>query len=179
MMRNKDVEHYSIGSKILHWLIAVLVIMMLLGGFFMSDVASSIKPLVYMIHKSTGLTILALMFIRLVWIIQQGKPQLPASVSRFERILSHAVQHSFYLFLFLMPLSGWVLSTAAGRPPVYFGLMMIPFPGIPLNDSLAEFMTECHEVIAYILIGLIVLHISGALKHHWIDKDGFLRRMFW
>ena len=178
-MRNRDVEHYAIGSKILHWLIAVLVILMLSGGFFMEDLDPSLKPLVYMLHKSIGLSILGLMFIRLGWIIHHGKPQLPRSVSRIERILSHAVQHSFYLLLFLMPLSGWILSTAAGRSPVYFGLMMIPFPGIPLNDSLAELMKECHEVIAYILIGLIVLHISGALKHHWIDKDGFLRRMFW
>ena len=178
-MGNKDVLQYATGSKVLHWLIAVLVIGMLAGGFFMDDLPATIKPVVYMIHKSIGLTILGLMLIRLVWIIQNGKPRLPESVTRLERVASRAIQHTFYLLLILMPLSVWVLSNAANRPPVYFGLVLMPFPGISPNESLANFMGLCHEIMAYTLIVLIFLHVAGALKHHFIDKDVVLRRMLW
>lgn len=175
-MNNKDVTSYAMGSKVLHWVIALLVLGMLVGGFYLEPLSEFLKS-TYMIHKSIGLMILGLMVIRLVWIIRHGKPKLPASVSRREGIFAHAVQHSLYLLLFLMPLSGWVMSTAAGRPPVFFGWVSMPFPGISSNKSLADFMLECHEIIAYLLIGLIVLHVAGALKHHLIDKDTVLRRM--
>lgn len=177
-MTNKDVTTYATGSKILHWIIALLVIGMLACGFFLKPLSEFLKS-TYMIHKSIGLTILGLMVIRLVWIIRHGKPKLPASVSRMEGFLAHGVQHSMYLLLFLMPLSGWIMSTAADRPPVFFGWVTMPFPGISSNKSLADFMLECHGIIAYLLIGLIALHVAGALKHHLIDKDTILRRMLW
>ena len=76
-----------------------------------------------------------------------------------------------------MPLSGWIMSVAADKIPRYFGLFSVPFPGIAPNKSLADTMSESHEIIAWIIIGFIVLHVAGALKHHFIDKDHVLKSM--
>ena len=174
---NKDVQQYSKGFKYLHWLVALLVLCMLGFGFLLGYLPGSIKPDAYMIHKSIGLTLLALMLIRLLWILYSGKPALPEYVSRWECFLARAVQHSLYLGLIAMPLCGWVMATASNKIPVYFGWFRVPFPGILPDKVLAHWMSEAHYVIAFILLGLIALHIAGALKHRFIDKDDVLNRM--
>lgn len=176
-MRQENVESYSSGSKWLHWIVAVIVLLMLPFSFFLDDVPDNYKAFAYMIHKSLGLTVLFLMLFRLFWIVHTGKPDLPYSVPRWERIFSQVVQYSMYIFLIAMPFAGWITSIAADRVPTYFGLFAVPLYGIPVNKSLSHWMGEAHEFIAYILIVLISLHILGALKHYFIDKDKILRRM--
>ena len=173
----KNGTHYSPLSKLLHWLIAVVVIGMLSVGFFMDDMPEQFKSTIYMLHKSMGLTILVLMILRFFWIKASGKPHLPGSIRPWEKILSCIVQYSFYVLLIIMPLSGWIMSVADDRVPSYFSLFKVPFPGISVNKSLAEFMVDSHKMIAWILIGFIMLHVAGALKHHFIDKDNVLKRM--
>ncbi len=176
-MRDKFVDSYSAGTKWLHWLVAIIVILMLSFSFFLSDIPKSSQPMAYMIHKSMGLTVLFLMLARIFWIIRTGKPELPFSVARWERVTSQVVQISLYVLLIAMPFSGWIMSMAADRVPVYFGLFYMPLYGIPVNKLLSEFFVNVHVTIAYLLIGLISLHIAGALKHHFIDKDKVMRRM--
>lgn len=168
---------YSKGFKWLHWLIAILVLSMLGFGFFLSDVPRDIKPMAYMLHKSFGLTILALMLLRAGWLITSGRPQLPDSIPRWERLLAYHVQYALYVFLIAMPLSGWLMATASQKVPVYFGLFRVPFPGLEPNETLAHWMYSAHQVIAWILLGLVGLHIAGALKHWLIQKDDVLKRM--
>lgn len=174
---HKEVLYYSRGSKLFHWIVALLVILMLSFGFFMEDMAKNLQPIVYMVHKSVGLTILALMIMRLFWILYKGKPKLPPTVPYWERALATIVQWSLYAFLFLMPISGWIMSVAADRTPVYFGLFKVKLWGIPVNKALANFMDNSHTVIACILIGLVILHVLGAIKHAAIDKDKVFERM--
>ena len=176
-MRQLPVTSYTKTSKWLHWIVAVIVLLMLSGSFFLSDIAEHYQSMAYMLHKSTGLTVLLLMLVRLTWIIHTGKPALPSSVSMWERSLSRFVQFSLYVFLIAMPLCGWVMSVAANRVPVYFGLFKLPLYGIPVNKALSEFMAQSHTTIAWILIALITLHIAGSLKHYFIDKDNVLNRM--
>lgn len=176
-MRERRTASYSAGSKWLHWIVAVLVLMMLSFGFFLKDVPEQFQSTAYMMHKSIGLTIFFLMALRLFWIVYTGKPELPFSIPRWEKMLSHFVQVSMYVFLFAMPLAGWVMSVAKDRVPSFFGLFPMPLYGVPVSDELAEWMAEAHEIIAYILIGLIVLHVAGALKHQFINKDKVMRRM--
>lgn len=171
------VDRYSTGSKCLHWIIAVLVLLMLSFGFFLSDLPKSYQPSAYMIHKSIGLTILLLMVCRLFWIVHTGKPDLPYGVPKWERVLSNIVQLSLYVFLIAMPFSGWIMSVAAERIPVYFGLFEMPLFGIPVSKHLSDLTATVHTTIAYVLISLIGLHILGALKHQFIDKDKVMRRM--
>ena len=170
------VSNYSTGSKVFHWLIAVIVICMLSGSFFLEDIPKAFQGTAYMIHKSLGLTVLFLMIARFFWIQYRGKPALPATVPAWQKIMSRFVQYSLYLFLIVMAFCGWIMSVAAERIPSFFGLFNLPLPINP-SKTLAEFMDQSHKTIAWILIAFVVLHIAGAIKHHFIDKDNVLRRM--
>lgn len=172
----QEVRGYSKGSKFFHWLIAIIVISMLSGSFFLGDLPDQYQPSAYMIHKSFGLTVLFLVLARFFWIQYTGKPALPQTVPVWQKILSRTVQYSLYVFLICMPICGWVMSVAADRVPSYFGLFQMSLP-IKANKALSEFMNQSHKTIAWILIALIVLHIAGAIKHHYIDKDNVLKRM--
>lgn len=171
------VSEYSSISKWLHWIIGLTVIFMLSVSFFLDDLPKPFKGTAFMLHKSVGITILFLMILRIIWIHVSGRPDLPSSVKPWEQIASRFIQYSFYLLLIIMPLSGWILSVAAERIPVYFGFYKMPLPWISPDKSLAEFMAESHEIIAWILILFITLHVLGALKHHFIDKDKVLKQM--
>ncbi|WP_126337755.1 cytochrome b [Legionella spiritensis] len=175
----KKVESYSAGSKFLHWIIALIVITMLSVSFFLDDLPDSLQGVAFTIHKSLGVTVLVLVLLRLVWLMAFGRPSLPLAMPGWQKKMAHGVQYSLYVFLLLMPICGWIMSTAANRAPMYFGMFSLPIPLVPVNKQLAGFMKECHETIAWILIALIVLHVAGALKHHFIDKDNVLRRMLW
>lgn len=176
-MVNDVVARYAALSKALHWVIALIVILMLSLSFFLEDVPNDYRANVFMVHKSLGLTILGLIIIRLFAIIHYGRPPLPIAVPTWERVLSRAVQYAFYVLLILMPVSGWVMSTAADKAPVYFNWFKLPFPGVTPNKALAQWMFSAHEFIAWTLIVLVVLHVMGALKHYFIDKDDVLQRM--
>ena len=177
MNKSKDVLVYAQASKWVHWLIALIVIPMLLLSFFIDNLPSAYKPEVIMVHKSLGLTVLVLMILRIFAILFFGKPPLPTSVPKWERVLSKSVQYAFYGLLIAMPLCGWMMSTAANKITRYFDLFSVPFPGISPSKPLAEWLFTCHTTIGYILIGLALLHVAGALKHFWIDKDKVLQRM--
>jgi cytochrome b561 len=175
-MRNK-MRKYSLGSRILHWCIGIIVLLMLSVSFFLTELPEQYQSSAFFIHKSFGLTVLLLGVIRIAWILSSGRPGLPASVKAWEVILSRFVQYSFYVLLILMPISGWVMSVAGNRIPSYFGLFSLPIPGVHPNPSLKEFMFHTHNTIAWILVALVILHIAGALKHHFIDKDDVLKKM--
>jgi len=176
-MCKREVTEYALISRWLHWIIAVMVMMMLLCGFFLEDVPAMFIGTAFMLHKSTGLTIFLLMIIRIAVILACGKPPLPTTMPTWQVQLSQVVQHAFYVLLILMPLCGWVMSTAAGKVPVYFNWIQLPFPGIAPNHVLAEWMATCHQTIAWILIALVCLHIAAAFKHYFIDKDQIVKRM--
>ncbi|MDP3270194.1 MAG: cytochrome b [Legionella sp.] len=164
-------------SKLFHWVLAFAVIIMLCVGFLLDSIPDQFKGTAYMLHKSTGITILFLMILRFIWVHAAGKPPLPESVKLWEIILSRFVQYGFYILLLIMPLSGWIMSVAADKVPVYFGLFKAPLPWISPDKSLAGLMAESHEIIAWILIIFIGLHAAGAFKHHFINRDNVLRRM--
>ncbi len=176
-MATRTNTRYSPMSKLFHWTISLAVFIMLTVGFLLDYVPEQYASNVYMIHMSTGLTILLLMIIRFIWIHASGKPPLPNNVKLWERILSRFVQYGFYVLLILMPLSGWIMSVAADKIPSYFGLFSVPMPGVGPDKSLSDFMAEAHEIIAWIIIAFICLHVAGALKHHFIDKDRVLKSM--
>ncbi len=172
-----SVYSYSRGSKELHWIVAIIVLLMLSFSFFLDDLPDQYQSTAYLIHKSLGLTVLFLMCARLFWIVHTGKPALPYSVPYWERALSHVVHVFLYVLLIAMPFSGWIMSVAADRVPSFFGLLRMPLYGIPVNKTLSSFMSTTHKTIAWMLIVLIALHIAGALKHYFINKDKILHRM--
>lgn len=174
---NKQEVSYSAGFKFLHWLIALVAISMLIGSYFLEDLPEQYRGSAFMLHKSFGISLLFLMLFRLIWIWRKGKPALPVSVPLWQRVLSRTVQYALYFFMIAMPLCGWIMAVAANKAPYFFGLFQLSIPGIEPNLALAQLMKETHNTIALIIIALVVLHIAGAIKHYFIDKDKVLQRM--
>ena len=176
-MTKKQITGYSAGAKFFHWFIALITILMLSASYFLTNLPDQYLGSAFMLHKSFGITVLFLMLIRLFWIGVSGKPALPARLPSWQKYLSRFVQYALYLTVILMPLSGWIMSTAANKIPYFFGLFHFSLPGIEPNKHLSALMKQTHNTLAWIIIALLVLHIAGAIKHHFIDKDNVLDRM--
>ncbi len=132
----------------------------------------------YFIHKSTGILTLLFAVLFILWSSFNKKPAYPAEMKQWEGSLATIVRMMLYVLLVAMPLSGWILSTAAGKFPNFYGLGQIPLPGIPTSKVIAHTAVDMHLVLAWTLFGFVVLHAIGALKHHIIDKNDVMKRMF-
>lgn len=172
-------SHHGSLSKWLHWGIAFIVVGMLAAGFYMANTDSSpLRTNVSNLHKSFGILIILLMLLRLGWRFANITPTLPRTMPQWEQIAARLVHYLFYIVLIAMPLSGWLMGSAAGRPPEFFGLFVLPSIA-PESRALAGFFREIHGFIAWSLVILIALHVLAALKHHFLDKNDVLRRMLW
>lgn len=176
-LKNTESQYGSV-AKFFHWTIALLIITMLFVGFFMDCIPkdTSLRGFTYNAHKVTGIIILALVCCRFIWMLVNRKPALPGKPNMFEKIAEHTVHWCFYMCMFAMPISGWVMATAAGYLPNIFGLKLAA-PFVEKSKYVADLASEAHEVIAWVIIVLLVLHIGAALVHHFIKKDNVLNRM--
>lgn len=169
-------EGWAGALKGLHWLIAALVLGMLLLGNLMQELpASPWKIRVYALHKSFGITVLALMLIRLAVRLSVGRPPLPAMpiALRWAAGVSHAL---LYGAVFTMALSGWVFNSAAGFPLRYFGTVALP--ALARRDAeLKSLAHEVHEFTAWLLIAVVIVHAGAAWWHHSVRRDSTLRHM--
>ena len=164
---------YSTGAIILHWLIALALGFQLALGFSMPHDERGFA--LFQLHKSVGITILALSFARLAWRLTHRPP--PAVEAGFQGFLAKAVHTLLYVFMIGAPLTGWAMvSTDASRiPTLLYGT--IPWPHLPLPGAINEAMEASHALLAWIGLALIVLHVAGALRHQFLLRDGLLRRM--
>lgn len=175
MSLKNTTTHYGSVSKWFHWIMAVLVIGMLILGLYMSDLPSGIEKLdLYGYHKSFGILILCLVIFRLIWRLSNIQPAL--EIPNWEKFSAITVHWLLYFLMFAMPLSGWLMTSAGGHPPSFFGWFILPELVSPSTEKMHIFKT-IHVVFAYSLIALILLHTAAALKHHFIDKDIILTRM--
>lgn len=170
-------NRYSTVSLILHWLIAGLVATQI--GLIWAHEATegSISREFVQIHKSVGLAILILTLGRLGWRIANPALPLPETMRRWEKLLARATHVLFYGLLIGMPLGGWAASSAAGREILWFGLFQWPLLPIGGGREVAGRLMDMHELGAWALYGLMILHVAGALKHHFVDRDNVLHRM--
>jgi len=170
---NLSQRRYSQVAILLHWVLAFTMVCQLALGFAMPRDASGFAA--FQLHKSIGIAILLLTLVRLAWrIVRQPPPPLERGFGGF---LAKAVHWGFYAVLLLGPLTGWILvSTAPIRvPTVLFGV--VPWPHLPVPSSLNEFSEEVHELLGWVAVGLLALHVAGAVRHHFILRDGLLARM--
>jgi cytochrome b561 len=174
----KDTEsRYGPVSQAIHWLTVALFMSQIAVAIYMEDLPKGPAKLEwYALHKSIGFTILSLVLLRMVWRLMNEKPPLPMDMKRWQQILAHGVQHSLYLVMVLMPISGLVMSWAANYPVSIYGMFTLPNLVAP-SESLKETMIVVHEIFAWSVIVLISLHVAGALNHHFVIKDNVLRRM--
>lgn len=178
MIKNA-IESYGVMAKGLHWLIALMIVGLLGVGLYMTDLERSpFRSELYGMHKSFGAVVLGLMLFRLFWraVVSPAPGSVPTHAP-WERYLARGVHYAFYVTLIAMPLSGWLMSSAAGHPVSVFGLFSLPDLVGQDNKALAGFMHEAHEILGNVIIALIVLHVAGVLKHLVMDRDGTLLRM--
>lgn len=176
MKSKMESDKYSLPLRVIHWLMAIFIIGMLCSGFYMKSlpVSSEIKFSIYSIHKACGITVLLLVIIRIFLRIFTYAPPFSASFSMFIVTVSKAVHFGLYFLMVLMPLSGYVMSSASGIRIKYF--FHIPLL-INKNIELASAANNLHSILAYFLLLLITLHILGALKHTLIDKQNIFKRI--
>ena len=172
-----EIEHYTPTAKWLHWIMALLIILLLMLGFYLSGLPRSPeKTTLIQIHKAIGTIVLALAVWRLVWRSNHPAPLLPASISALQQQSTNAVHWALYVLIFAQPLSGWAMSSARGFPVALGGLIPLP-PLVAKDEALGKTLTGVHEVIGWTLAILVIAHVVMALKHHFIDRDGIMLRM--
>ena len=159
-----------------HWLLALALLTSFSVGLYMAGLPVSPQRLkLYNWHKWAGVTILALSALRLLWRLTHRPPaELPAPA--WQQRAAHLTHGALYVLFFAVPLVGWAYSSAAGFPVVWFGVLPLPDFVSP-DKAVAAFIKPWHGALAWALAGLAVLHVAAALKHHFIDRDGLLRRM--
>ncbi len=176
MLKNTK-EKFGLVAITLHWGIGLLIIGLLALGLYMEDLPKTEEKFwLYGLHKSFGVLALFLMTLRLGWRLANIQPDFVATMKPIEKMIAKAAYLLFYILLFAMPLSGWAMSTASNYPVSFFGLFTLPNIVAP-DPGLREFFGKTHELIGWGLMGLIALHVAAALKHHFITKDGTLRKM--
>ncbi len=170
-------QRYTLPAMLLHWLIALLIFGLFPLGLYMSDLALSPRKLQLISwHKWLGITVLLLVVLRLVWRLGHRPPPLPDSVPRWQAHAADALHKLLYLLILAIPLSGWALSSAAGIPVVWWGVLPLPSL-LPADHALARELAQLHKWLNFTMAALVVAHVGAALKHHLVDRDGVLLRM--
>ena len=170
-------QRYDLPAITLHWLLALLILGSLSLGLYMADLPlTPLRLKLFNWHKWAGMTILLLSALRLLWRLgHRPPPHLP--MPAWQERAAHATHGTLYLLFFAVPVAGWAYSSASGFPVVLFGVLPLP-DWVPVSRPLAAAFKAAHEVLAWALALLIALHVGAALKHHFIDRDALLRRMW-
>jgi cytochrome b561 len=191
-------NRYTKTAIILHWLIALGIFAMFGIGWYMADLPkegakrlaydifdwgiytwqlseeASPRTFYFNLHKSIGVTLFALIVIRILWRLAHRPPALLASYKAIERKIAAGAHHLLYLLMIALPLSGVIMAINSKYGIKWFGISFISGTD---NKPARDFWVEVHEVIGVILLVIVIVHILGALKHKFIDKDETLRRM--
>jgi cytochrome b561 len=164
-------------SKALHWIIVLLIINQWVIGMRADALPLGLAKLqVLAWHKSFGITILGLAVVRLVWRCMNPVPDLAAETRPWERVLAKISHLLLYALIFALPLSGWLMSSAKNFPVSWFNLLQLPDLVAP-NEALFEQLRSLHHTLFAVLVAVAAVHVAGALKHHFIDRNDVLRRM--
>lgn len=176
-MSKHDADQYSAISRFFHWGIAFLILGLIPVGFYMSHMAfSPLKLEIYGVHKSLGLTVLLLAVLRIAYRIYKAPPKSLSTYKVWENFFSKTIHVVLYVAIIVMPVLGWVMSSAGDFSVSFFGLF--DMPRIVEKDAfIFGVARSVHEIASFVVIGAVGLHVVGALKHHFIDGDVTLIRM--
>lgn len=184
MLKNSPTQWGTI-AKLFHWGIGLTIIGMLGFGIYLAEV--DLPPMerygLVLTHKAVGISVLFFVILRVIWRMVTAAPKLPEESPWWEVAAAHLVHYGLYILMFAMPLSGWLMSSAAGYPVTVWGIeKYLGFEnGLPAlvgkDESLLKLAKALHFYIGYLMIGVILLHVGAALKHHILDKDMILKRM--
>lgn len=171
-------QKYTKTAIALHWLIALLIIAAFALGVTMVDIPglTPTKLKYFSWHKWLGVTVLALVSVRLLWRLTHAAPALPAGMPAWQVKVSDLMHGALYLLMFAVPVSGYFYSLAAGVPVTYLGVLPLPVLIEP-NPELKVLLKAVHYWLNMTLLASVGLHVAAALKHQFIDRDGVLKRM--
>ena len=172
--------HYNTTAKLLHWTIAgAIVLQFVLANLAerADDADLAVRQLALLAnHKSVGITILLLAIVRLAWRVKNPPPELPATMPAWQIRASQFSHWTLYGLIIVIPITGWLMSSASAYSVSWFNLIQLPDFVAP-NPDLKSLLKEIHETLAKLLFLFALLHILAALKHAVFDKDGVLQRM--
>jgi cytochrome b561 len=176
MPLRSDPTRWSTVAKTFHWLTALLILGNGAFAFWMDGLKPSLNKInMFALHKSIGLTVLALFLLRLLWrAVDKRPPDEPAP--RWQQLAAHAVHGVLYLLIVAIPLSGWAFNSAHGFPLQYFKQFNLPAL-VAKNPELSDVLGTVHVYLFWFLLAVLAAHIGGALKHHVFNRDDTLRRM--
>ncbi len=180
-------NRYTRTAMALHWAIALLIIANVVLIWIVDWLPDEWERPVIDTHKSIGITVLGLAVMRLLWRYTHRPPPLPTTYPRWERVAARAAHAMLYVLIFALPLSGWLHDSAwkdaATHPMTLFGLAPWPRIGFMMNldaatkEQMHDLFFAIHERFGYVLYALFVLHVGGALKHQWLDREPEIERM--
>ena len=174
-LRNTD-RQWGAVSKFFHWIIALAIIGNGIFGLMMDLAGSPMRKINWLaLHKSIGLTVLALILLRIVWRAFDRRPR-DEPMPRWQALAAHAMHAVLYVVILAIPLTGWWFNSVTGKPLQWFKQFNLPALAAK-NDELRHFAHGVHEYLFWFLILLLVAHVGAALKHHVFDHDNVLRRM--
>lgn len=168
-------DRFPWPARLLHWLMAVLILAMLFIGIAMVSSLSEYHRLVS-IHKPLGIAILVLVAIRLAYRLRHPAPPLPAGMPGWLRFVAHASHWLLYTLMFALPLVGWGMLSAAGYPIALIGAVHLP-PILPHDAALYALLRPLHTILAFVLFGTFLAHLGAALTHAVVFRDGVFRSM--
>lgn len=176
--RDPAVRRYGAVAIAFHWTIAVLILTNLALGMLADGIEDAWGASPIPIHKSIGLTVLVLSLARLAWRLGHRPPPLPEHVGPAERGAAHGVHWILYTLMVLMPLTGWIMSSAGKYPLSWFGLFPVPKFPVTKGDAIVGLSANGHGLLGWLLLALAIGHIAAALRHHYLLRDQVLRRMW-
>lgn len=168
---------YTTVAKLFHWGMALVFACLITLGFVMTDMPLSPEKLQYYSwHKWAGVSVFMLAWLRLAWRVLNPPPTYPQTMSRLMQYFAHLGHAALYVLMIVIPVSGWLLSSAKGVQTVWFGVL--PLPDLLERDKeLGHILHEVHETLNYVLLFMLSGHVIAALKHHIVDRDDILKRM--
>lgn len=177
-MAPRDPEQWHPLVRAFHWLVAALILAQAAIGLTMVRMdLSPAKVRVYALHKSLGMTILALVVLRIAWRLTCRRPPDPAGMPRWQRRAARATHLALYALILALPLSGWWFNSASNAPLVWFGWFDLPGLTAGYAPAWKPRALLAHQTLFWSLAALLALHVGAALWHHFRQRDDVLRRM--
>jgi cytochrome b561 len=168
---------YTLTARVLHWLTAALVLVMIPVGVAMANADfGKGQDTLYHVHRSIGVLLLPIVIVRLIWRLRHPAPPLPDDIPAIQQVAAHMTHWALYALLIVQPIVGWIATSAYRAPILFFWLVEVP-PIWPVDQPFSERMFAVHKVIGIAIALLLCAHIGAALFHHFIRKDRVLTRM--
>ncbi len=176
MMKNTTTT-YGVVAKSFHWLLFLMLTFSIVAGNFLASMPKGAEKLQAAgMHKSFGVVLLTLIMLRLVWRLINETPRLPDETTAGEAFMAKAMHRGLYVLMFAQPLSGIMMSQAAGFPVSFFGFFELPV-FLDKNPELAKTFLTIHGTVWILLVIAVIGHAGAALHHHFIRKDNVLKQM--